>query len=357
MIVGACGFGATGSSVVTDYLREYKDIIVQDSLEFSWIYGTDGLVDLERAVMHPHSRAADSIRAIQRFEENVNRKAHSYSRLGLTADVFKRLSEEFINDITTVKWYTYDSTVQYRYRSKYFFHTVMKKKIIPRTEKKLGHYVNYWPLKEVRASFAPSNFYDAAQKYVDSLLQEMGMDPNHIFAMDQPFSGNNPQACFPFFRDPYAIVVDRDPRDNYVFARTKLLGKFHYIPINSVDDYIAYYRGLRKEQPYLQDHPRILRLHFEDFIYKYDMTTDRLREFLHLPKNPNPKSVFDPNLSKANTQVFLRFSQFEEDVKKIENELPEYLYDFSDCPKPEKNARMFYGKSPLNTSKHWSEKK
>ena len=34
MIIGACGFGATGSSVLTDLLREYDDIQVYDTFEF-----------------------------------------------------------------------------------------------------------------------------------------------------------------------------------------------------------------------------------------------------------------------------------------------------------------------------------
>ena len=36
MIIGACGFGATGSSVVTDYLHEYDGIQVKDNFEFSY---------------------------------------------------------------------------------------------------------------------------------------------------------------------------------------------------------------------------------------------------------------------------------------------------------------------------------
>ena len=34
MIIGACGFGSTGSSVVTDYLREYDNITVKDDLVY-----------------------------------------------------------------------------------------------------------------------------------------------------------------------------------------------------------------------------------------------------------------------------------------------------------------------------------
>ena len=348
MIIGACGFGSTGSSVITDYLKEFDGITVKDDLEFTWVSGLDGLIDLERAVMAPHNRTSDSIYAIKRFQELAQRKAHAYQRHGLSPEVFERSANAFIDAITTTKWHWYDGRIPFRYRSRYFFHNLMKRIIIPKIERKIGHHLHCWPLQEVRISVRPDNFYTAAQQHVDELLTGMGIDTNGIVALDQPFSGNNPQACFPFFKDPYAVVVDRDPRDNYVFARTKLLGRFHYIPIDTVEDYIAYYRALRKDQPYLKTNPRILSIQFEDMVYEYDTTSKKVREFLHLPENPRPRSVFEPNLSIANTQVFKRYPQFEADVKKIEKELPEYLFDFSKYPEPDFSKKMFYGKSPLH---------
>lgn len=348
MIIGACGFGSTGSSVVTDYLSEYDNITVKDDLEFTWVSGTDGLIDLERAVMHPHGRTADSITAIMRFMDLVERRKDSYERHGLSAEEFTRSAKDFIDGITTTKWYWYDNreVYKYRYRSKYFFHALMKKRIIPRMEMRLGHHAHCWPLQEVRLSVHPDNFYELAQKHVDELLKAMGLDQDAVIALDQPFAGNNPQACFPFFRDPYAVVVDRDPRDNYVFARTRMLGKFHYMPIDKVEDFIAYYRALRKNQPYLHDDDRILRIRFEDMVYEYDKTSEQIRDFLHLSENPNPRSIFDPDLSVANTQVFKRFPQFAKDIEIIEKELPEYLFDYSSYPEPDFTKKMFYGKSP-----------
>ncbi|MBR4673569.1 MAG: hypothetical protein IKP00_03815 [Victivallales bacterium] len=348
MIIGACGFGSTGSSVVTDYLREYDNITVKDDLEFTWVSKIDGLIDLERAVMNPHTRSGDSIVAIRRFEAMAKGIERIYEIHGLSKETFRQLIERFIEKITMVKWYWYDNSITPAYSLKYLAYYIMKRKIIPRLEKKAGHHVKCWPLIEVKMSVLPDNFYTEASRLVDDMLKAMGLDPNGIIALDQPFSGNNPQACFPFYRDPYAIVVDRDPRDNYVFARTRMLGRFHYMPINNVEDFIAYYRALRKDQPYLKDDPRILRIRFEDMVYEYERTSKALRDFLHLPENPRPKSVFDPELSIANTQVFKRFTQFSDDIKIIEKELPEYLFDYSKYPEPDSSKKMFYGKSPKN---------
>ncbi len=348
MIIGACGFGSTGSSVVTDYLSEYDQITVKDSFEFTWVSGVDGLIDLERAVMNPHNRTSDSITAIRRFEALAKRMEHRYELHGLPASEFERLIKQFVESITTVKWDWYDHSIKRGYNLKFLAYYLMKSKIIPKMERKKNHTVNCWPLKKVRLSVLPDNFYEEAKKLVDGMLQGMGFDTNGIIALDQPFAGNNPQACFPFYHDPYAVVVDRDPRDLYVFAKTRLLGRNHFMAVEPVEDFIKYYRAIRKNQPYLQVNPRILRIRFEDMVYEYDRTSKLLRDFLHLPENPRPKSVFDPNLSIANTQVFKRYSQFSEDIRKIENELSEYLFDYSPYPEPDLSKKMFYGKSPKN---------
>lgn len=346
MIIGACGFGATGSSVVTDYLKEFNEIVVKDDLEFTYVSGVDGLLYLERDIMNPLGRTAGSITAIRRFEEKVKGKKHVYERHGLASDVFLQSAERFIDSITMTKWKWYCGKNEWRYGPKHILRQYMVKKVIPALEKKSGHRADCWPLEDVKLSVKPDNFYEAAKIHVGEVLAGMGLDSKAKIALDQPFPGSNPQACFPFYEDPYAIVVDRDPRDLYVFGKTKLMGKMHFFPIDKVEDFIIYYKCLRKDQPYLQPHPRILCLRFEDMVYEYDKTTAKLREFLHLSENPHPKSVFDPSLSIANTQVFKRYPQFAEDVKKIEEALPEYLFDFSKYPEPDFSKKMFYGKSP-----------
>lgn len=352
MIIGACSFGSTGSSAVSDYLKEYKDIAVLDNFEFTWVSAIDGLVDLERAVMHPHERTSDSIVAINRYYQLMKKRQNYYAFHGLPAEEFERSTVEFINAITQVTWNWYDPLEKKKgLYAKYFKEYVMKRKVIPHLERKKGEQIFCYPMKKVHLSVCPDNFYAAARKHVGELLTAMGADLSKTIVLDQPFSGNNPQSCFPFFEDPYAIVVDRDPRDNYVFARTRLVGRNHFMAVASVEDFVRYYRAIRDKQPYQQPDDRVLRLQFEELVYDYDKGTKKIRDFLKLPENPNPRSIFDPSLSIANTQTFRRFPQFAEDIKVIERELPEYLFDFSNYPAPDLSGKMFSGKSPLNSGK------
>lgn len=343
MIIGACGFGSTGSSAVSDYLLEFGNVQVLDKIEFSWVSGLDGLIDLDYHLNHPHTRTSDSIRSIHRYRERMKSVMNTYKRAGIDPQVFQESTEKFLESITQVKWNWYLASNNGLIERKL---QRLAKKIIPRVERKLGHQINCWPMKEVSLSVMPSNFEEAARNHVKELLVAMGATFDRPLVLDQPFAGNNPQACFKYFEDPYAVVVDRDPRDNYVFANTRLIGVQHFMPIQPVEDFVKYYRLLRKNQPYKESNDRVLNIKFEDMVYHYDETTKLIRDFFHLPENPNPKSIFDPAISMPNTQVWKRFPQFAKDIEYIERELPEYLFDYTGCPEPDQNGKMFNGKSP-----------
>lgn len=348
MILGTCGFGSTGSSAVSDYLLEFDSVQVLDKKEFTLVAEPDGLIDLEYHLMHPHYKIYDCKIAIYRFQEHMKRIERGFTR-GWKVDkiTYNRITEDFINKITTVKWkdilYAVDSPlVSYLER-------VYSQKVIAKIERILNRPIVCFPMTDVYLSVQPENFYIAAKEFVAALLTEMGADrTKRMIILDQPFGGNNPQAAFPFFDDPYAIVVDRDPRDNYVFSQTKLLGRNHSAPLNNVQDFVLYYKSVRDNQPYKQEHERVMRIQFEEMVYNYDTATSRIREFLRLPENPRPRTVFDPNLSVANTQVFKKFPQFYEDVKYIETHLQDYLFDFDKYPAPVAKGGMFSGRSPLH---------
>ena len=348
MIIGACGFGSTGSSAVTDYLKEYNSFQVLDDIEFTWVSNVDGLIDLDHHVNKPHNRIMDSIMAIDSYKAMCKKNAKQYEVAGVSSKTIIKLTDDFLNSIidTSWEWRIHDSqnTIDRIRRSIY-----SRFSIVSRWEVKNGRHWEGYPLEKVFLSVLPAEFDEKAKKHVRDILMAIGADLSKPLILDQPFAGNNPQACFKFFDDPYAVVVDRDPRDNYDFARTKLLGRFHLMPINRVEDFVKYYRALRDNQPYKEvGNNRLLSIKFEDMVYHYEETTARLRDFLHLPENPCPKSIFDPAISMPNTQVWKRFPQFQRDIEYIEKELPEYLFDYTGCPEPDLNGKMFWGKSPKN---------
>lgn len=353
MIIGTCGFGSTGSSVVSDYLKEFDTFQVMDNIEFTWVSLVDGLIDLDFHVNIPHGRTADSINAIARYRQLCKKKMKSYKKMGLSPQAFEKSVNDFLDSIIQTKWmWTNNSTLSKNILDSILRRIIIRSGIISKWEIKNGRHWTWYPFEEVGLSVKPDNFSEAAKKHIHEMLVGMGADYSRPIVLDQAFSGNNPQSCMKYFEDAYAIVVDRDPRDIFVFGRTRLLGRLpHLMPIDNVKDFVVYYRVLRKNQPYTQPDERILNLRFEDLVYHYDEATKQIREFLNLPNDPNPKSIFDPAISMSNTQVWKRFPQFSKEIEYIEKELPEYLFDFSGCPLPDPNGKMFHGKSPKNRKK------
>ena len=105
MLVSTCGFGATGSSVASDYLRECSGIQVLDNFEFTLSTEVDGLEDLEHFLMEKPGRQSTSIYAIQRFEKLVKAKTRSWAaNTEITQSQVDEITTRFLDRITQVKY-------------------------------------------------------------------------------------------------------------------------------------------------------------------------------------------------------------------------------------------------------------
>ena len=348
MIIGVCGFGSTGSSAVSDFLSEFDGVQVIDRIEFTFVTEVDGLIDLEFHLFHPHGRTTDSIYALKRYKRRCKHMKKFFCVGGkINPKIYDKSIENFLSSITQIKWPWFIKQNNHPIeRARSFVNST----IIRRIESKRKIYWKRFPQRYVSFSVAPKSFYEYSKKHVEELLIGMGWDKTKDLVLDQPFSGSNPQSAFPFFNDARAIVVDRDPRDLYCFGKTKLAGRNHFMPVDTVENFVSYYRALRKEQPYLNDNPQILRIRFEDLVYNYESTSKKIVSFLNYDFKSRNRIVFDPEKSIANTQVYKRFPEFSSDVEYIEKELKEYLFDFSKYDLPT-NTEMFFGKSSLNTNK------
>ncbi len=351
MIISTCSFGSTGSSVITDYLKEFDNIRVMDKLELTWISEVDGIIDLDYHLNNPHSRTGDSIFAIERYKTLCKSKLSLFEKRGVQKELFENSLNEFLDSIVMAKWKWYKPSNEPVPLWMDIMNKILRKtRWIYKWQLKNKRQWEGFPYADVCFSVKPQNFESAVKKHIKDVFIAFGAKEDETLAFDQLFPGNNPQSCFKFFDDPYAIVVDRDPRDLYAFARTVLLkgAAGHIMPLNDVRDFVTYYKALRDKQPYKELNERVLLLRFEDLVYNYDSATQKLRDFLHLGENPHPRSIFDPSMSMANTQVWKRYPEFQNEINYIERELKDYLFDFAGYPEPDVNAKMFSGKSPKN---------
>ena len=111
-----------------------------------------------------------------------------------------------------------------------------------------------------------------------SLLKAMGFDLEKPILLNQPFEGNAPEQSFPFYDDPKALIVDRDPRDLYV-AIEKIYKEPCYHPRHDVKLFVEQYRQIRMHQK-RENTERKLHIQFEDLVYNYDNVSKQIIEFL-----------------------------------------------------------------------------
>lgn len=339
MIIGACGFTGSGSSAVSDYLKEYESIISIDQIEFILSHSPDGLEDLDYQLNHHCVKYTSSVVAIERFRKN----AYNYLINWIEDNTIRRklasLTEEFLDSITQVEWrgfggahYQLRSRDFYKYRRLNMFPYFLTMRILRGLPGNILKDWSLYPARKMQFSIQPEHFDELAKQYVSLVLETLGADFQKKIVLDQPFSGNSPQNSFKFFDNPKAIIVDRDPRDMYIFTKEfyHKRGTIYQIPTDTVSNFVKYFLHMRKGQPYLQEDDRILLLRFEDMVYRFQETERKIQSFCELSASERKYHYFFPEKSINNTQIYKRYPEYEQDIRYIEKELREYLYPFEE---------------------------
>lgn len=331
MIIGACGYASTGSSAVFDFLREFDGIQHLDvDSEFTYVYKLDGLQDLQFHLMQNYNKAGTGDAAIKRFLESLNFYRMPFMKFQIPRREYIRISKEYIEKIVQGKFYGLEN---YDHENTSFIHAFLvlcvRKFVIPFFDRKLHMEYKWWPVRPIYICIEPERFMEISKEYMRDLLRAMGFDTNRPILLNQPFEGNAPEHSFPFFDDPKAVIVDRDPREIYVSVE-KFYRDASYHPKHNVKLFVEQYRQVRMHQK-RENTNRKLHVQFEDFVYNYNEVSKRIMDFLGLDEKSHltPKKYFDPARSINNTQLWLRFPDLMDDVKYIEEAIPEYCFDYT----------------------------
>lgn len=331
MLIGVCGYGFTGSGAVVDLLNEYSEPQVFRQAEIQETFKIDGLQDLEYHLVKQYSRHISGDAAIKRFKEVRGFYSTPILKKTVNKKDYFKISDEYLSGLIQAEWFGVDNIDYSSSNGIYnFIVLVLKKKWFPLYERITGKDFKHWPARKMYLSIEPEDFYEKTKEYTDKLMMAMGADLNRDIVLDQVFEGNRPQNSFPFFRNPKAIVVDRDPRDVFMLARygKKTAAEARFMPRMDVDAFIKYYQKLRLHTE--DDSEYILHIKFEDLIYEYDSTIEKIERFTGYKDHYRKQMYFKPEISICNTQIF-KNPLYEKDielVKTIEKAMPEFLYDF-----------------------------
>lgn len=332
MIIGVCGYGFSGSGAIADLLSSYDNVIIGSKSELSIIYKPDGIDDLKHALVDNPVRYYSSDSAIRRFIQYMKRCSYEFNPQ--TGGEFLSICNDFIDSLIQVKW---SGSTMAHYCQEHGLEYILRQRLARglrrRFEKHFGPICRPFPPdKEMFYSIMDEEeFVSCVRSFLMRIITALigGKRKDAYIVIDQLFSADNPEKDMIYFDDAKAIVVSRDPRDLYILSKTTTGMDGRFIPSDNVNDFIVYYKGLMKGNK-AKDSDNVLVIRFEDLIYNTENTKRKIEDFLCIQNIKTTSKVFDPKRSINNTQLFIKYPQYRNDIEKIEKELSSLLYNYNE---------------------------
>lgn len=329
------GYMGSGSSAITDLISEFKDCVNDsNSFEYVFLHCPNGVFDLEDKLLIGNN-AIRSDEAIRSFELQMKKLYNNkfwwvgnYKKI--IGKEFIDFTNKYIKKITqynfSAYWYTHEEL-----NLKMFVQLLLRKpfKFISGNKlfnKKILKYKDGMKLSYVRHT----EFYKFSKEYIYNVLNIISKGKDNVI-MDQLLLPFNLFRVDNYFgKELKAIVVERDPRD--VFISNKYIWNKKNISVpfpTDVREFCEFYKNMR-ESEIITESNKVLRIKFEDLIYDYENSVEKIIKFLGFKREDhiNKKKRFTPDISIKNTQVFNGDKSYTNEVKIIEKELNKYLYNF-----------------------------
>lgn len=331
-ILSVAGYGSTGSSAVVNFLEEFNTCHVMGG-EFRLVQDPDGLEELccnlsnswgwnrSDAYIRRFIKYTDIIgRRISpiKYGENLN-KAFNFN--------FFEHRDKFIADIVDTKW-----------TGHWFYHDYHERNylevLIENFKRSLSWHFGFsrlWLRENTKKSAmyfvrSDKDVYSSARKFLNELFNELDIASEYL-VFDQlilPYHKEKFEPLFPNFKQ---IVVDRDPRDVYLDAKN-----YNAYPITkNIESFISFYESSRKVNAPTNNESTLL-IQFEDLIYNYNSTTNKIVDFLGIDVANHTKQLtrFDPKISIANTKTWLKPENASHigDMAIVKDRLSKWCYEY-----------------------------
>ncbi len=330
-IITCASYYGCGSSAVTDMLSEFSGVKSLTNYEFRFIHDLDGISDLEYQLVQCPNRH-NSGHALKRFEK--------ISRFYAGTWFNKRYEPFFNNQYMALTTDYINSLIDFKHKGFWFFDMYDRGPKLYYLYSLLIKLYKKFPIKilkpfpnEYTYFSHPSldSFLIKTREYIHKLLESANVEREPYVMVDQIVPSSNISRCLRYFSDPiFVFVVDRDPRDIYVSE--KLFWREGVAPTESPEAFCHWYRYARECASKESDNdPNIVRLQFEEMVYRYEDMKCEIIEKIGLTEEQHIKPFlkFNPKRSVHNTQLWMNRPELVNEIKVIEELLPEYLFDFS----------------------------
>lgn len=334
--IACVGYHATGSGVIDDFLREFDNVSeAVYGAELRILHDPDCISDLEyHLVTDPH-RLGSGL-AIRRFQEYCKQQSRMEEKI--FGKAWMDLVYTYTDNLTINKYKGWiDNDLQFipSWRKSFVnilkaFNYILRKKpwtsfipnklIKPRWYNYYPNYITYY------SKLSEEQFIETTKKFIEVLCKKINIDNKDFVVLDQFTCAHNPMRDLKYVDDMKVIVVDRDPRDLYIH---NMIHKDHVLPTDPKQFAIQY--RLMRQVSCKDDPSKVLRIHYEDMIFKYNEMVPKILDFLGIKHvhHVAPKRYFNPSVSIYGTQLWIyKSASYNDAVNIIETELSDMLYDY-----------------------------
>lgn len=334
-IIVTCGYMGSGSSAATDLISEFRNINNKHkSFEYIFLHCPNGVFDLEDKLLIGNN----SIRSDEAIHSFLKAMRELYDTKFWWPGYYKKIIGEdfyqevlnYVNNLVDVEtdsyWYYQEKPtkkMQLQLVIQYAIRKIFKKKYMAR--KVLSYSTMSLSYK------TPEDFYKETKKFINRILLMIDSKEQDIL-LDQLLLPHNLYRIQNYFDEDEikVVVVERDPRDVFFINKYAWKKKGISVPYSfDVKKFCSQYKSIR-EMEKKTDNKNILRIKFEDLVYKYDETVKSITNFLGYKESDHVDRLkrFNPEMSIKNTQVFASNEDYLEECQYIEKELSDYIYDF-----------------------------
>lgn len=305
--INVVGSPCSGTGAIFDYLYGRGDLY--DPLfgeEYLLPSLPNGLLNL-LATIEKASDPSITEYSLKKFKYLTNYLMKYWSskknneKLNSNIKIFEIAVEQFIKDITYID---YPMRLLSQELSKSFVENTISK-----FRRKIGVSASN---PQTRLTVSKTNFLEAVHKLHNSMFNTNA--ENKKIILNRGCSIWCLKESSKFFLDGKIVVVNRDPRDQFVELKS-------YKQAHSVDGFVDWYRESRNRLDLVND-SNILFINFEDFVIKNDKYKKILCDHISINEIT---STYDPELSKKNVGKFIN-NLDKNEILKIEKNLNEYIY-------------------------------
>lgn len=328
-VVTCISYHGTGSGAVDDLFREFDNFVSAPSeVECRYLQDPDGVSDLEYNLIENPNRLNSGF-ALKRYMIFAKSMAYTYGKI--FGNNWMKYSKEYIESLAKFSyngyWHGDLRIISKPKLAVYYFRRALSK-ITPKKYRK-GTFYNYFPkLISYHSYISEKEFLNNTKKYSENLINLLNKDNKEFLVLDQCVPTSNIKRYSRYIDGLKVIIVDRDPRDTYL---NSILHGDHVLP-KEVEKYCEVYKDIRKTIKEELQNSNVLFIRFEDLLFNYDKTVDKIISFVgtdashHVKK----KKVLIPEKSILNTRQWIKHPEYHEQIKYIENHLSEYLYNFDE---------------------------